>query len=66
MLIALGFEQIVETIHGNTQVPEFRGAANDELAHDMAAYEKRLALGPCVKARLLELDHLIASESSVL
>jgi hypothetical protein len=61
VLIALGFEQIVETVHGNTQVREFREAADEELAYDMAAYEKRLALGPCVRARLLELDRVIAS-----
>lgn len=62
VLIALGAEQIVERIHGNAQVREFRRAADDELAYDMGAYKERLMLGPCVRARLAELDHVIASD----
>ena len=61
VLIALTAEQVVETINGNAQVREFRGAVNDELAYDMGAYQQRLMLGPCVRARLLELDRVIAS-----
>jgi hypothetical protein len=61
VLIALTAEQVVETIHGNAQVREFRGAVDDELAYDMGSYQQRLMLGPCVRARLLELDRVIAS-----
>jgi hypothetical protein len=61
VLIALGAEQVVETIHGNAQVREFRGAIDDELAYDLGSYKQRLMLGPCVRARLAELDHVIAS-----
>lgn len=62
VLIALGAEQIVETIRGNAQVREFRGAEDDELAYDLGSYKQRLILGPCVRARLAELDHVIASD----
>lgn len=62
VLIALGAEQVAETIHGNAQVREFRGAVNDELAYDLGSYKQRLILGPCVRARLAELDHVIASD----
>ncbi len=62
VLIALGAEQIVETVHGNAQVHEFRRAVNDELAYDLGSYKQRLMLGPCVRARLAELDHVIASD----
>ena len=61
VLIALTAEQVVETINGDAQVREFRGAVDDELAYDMGAYQQRLMLGSCVRARLLELDRVIAS-----
>jgi hypothetical protein len=62
VLIALGAEQIIETIHGNAQVREFRRAVDDEIAYDLASYKQRLMLGPCVRARLAELDHVIVSD----
>jgi hypothetical protein len=62
VLIALGAEQIVGTIHGNAEVREFRRAVDNELAYDLGAYQQRLMLGPCVRARLAELDHAIASD----
>jgi hypothetical protein len=62
VLIALGAEQVVETIHGNAQVREFRRAVDNELAYDLGSYKQRLMLGPCVRARLAELDHVIASD----
>src|SRR5947199_8105436 len=61
VLIALGAEQVVETVHGNSQVGEFRGAVDDEMAYDLGSYKQRLMLSPCVKARLAELDRVIAS-----
>jgi hypothetical protein len=61
VLIALGAEQVVEAIHGNAQVGEFRGAVDDEMAYDLGSYKQRLILGPCVRARLAELDRVIAS-----
>ena len=62
VLIALGAQQVVETINGNSQVREFRGAVDDELAYDLGSYKQRLLLTPCVQARLVELDHVIASD----
>ena len=62
VLIALGAEQVVETIHGNAEVRQFRSAVDDELAYDLGSYKQRLMLGSCVRARLTELDHVIASD----
>lgn len=62
VLIALGAEQVVETLHGNAEVRAFRSAVNEELAYDLGSYKQRLMLGPCVRARLAELDHVIASD----
>jgi hypothetical protein len=62
VLIALGAEQGVETIHGKAEVREFRNAADDELAYDLGSYKQRLMLSPCVRARLAELDQVIASD----
>ena len=62
VLIALGAEQVVETLRGDAQVRLFRGAVNDELAYDLGSYKQRLMLGPCVRTRLAELDRVIASD----
>src|SRR3954471_20407124 len=62
VLIALGAEQVVETVHGKAEVAEFRGAVDNELSYDLGSYRQRLMLGPCVQARLAELDHVIASD----
>jgi hypothetical protein len=62
VLIALGAEQAVETVRGNAEVHAFEGAVNNELAYDLGSYKQRLILGPCVRARLAELDHVIASD----
>ena len=53
VLIALGAQQVVETVNGNSQVREFRGAVDDELAYDLGSYKQRLLLTPCVRARLV-------------
>lgn len=62
VLIALGAEQVVEIVHGNAEVRQFRSAVDDELAYDLGSYKQRLMLGPCVRARLAELDYVIASD----
>ncbi len=61
VLIALGAQQVVESIHDKAQVREFRSAVDDELAYDLGSYNQRLILTPCVRARLVEVDRLIAS-----
>ncbi|HXD25285.1 MAG TPA: hypothetical protein VN609_05100 [Propionibacteriaceae bacterium] len=35
---------------------------SDELAYDLGSYKQRLLLTPCVRARLAELDQVIASD----
>src|SRR4249919_1662542 len=62
VLIALGAEQVVATIHGIAQAREFRHAVDDELAYDLGSYKQRLLLTPCVRARLAELDQVIAGD----
>ena len=61
VLIALAAQQVVETIHGNAQAREFRQAVDNEVAYDLGSYKQRLLLSPCVKARLDEIDRVIAS-----
>jgi len=62
VLIALGAEQVVQTVHGNSEVRQFRSAVKDELGYDLGSYKQRLMLGRCVRARLAELDDVIASD----
>jgi hypothetical protein len=61
VLIALGAQQVVETLRGDAQAREFRHAVDNELAYDLGSYKQRLMLGTCVRARLAEIDHVIAS-----
>lgn len=56
VLIALGAEQFVESLHWRHQVHETRKAIDAELSHDLAALQFRLKLRDCVTARLDELD----------
>src|SRR4051812_9603204 len=62
VLIALAAQQVVETIHGNVQGRAFRQAVDDELAYDLGSYKQRLMLTACVRARLAEIDHVIAND----
>jgi hypothetical protein len=62
VLIALAAQQMVEAIQGNAQGREFRQAVDNELAYDLGSYRQRLMLTPCVRARLAEIDHVIASD----
>lgn len=62
VLIALAAQQLADTVHGNAQAREFQQAVDDELAYDLGSYKQRLLLGPCVRARLSEIDRVIASD----
>jgi len=55
VLIALGAEQLIETMHSRAEVAQFRSAVDVELATDLAAYRYRIQQEPCVKRRLGEL-----------
>lgn len=56
VLIALGAEQLVENIHGNEQVEQYRHAATRELAFNLAAFDYRMAQSSCVDRRIAELN----------
>lgn len=56
VLIALGAEQTVESLHWQHQVRETRRAIDAEASHDLAALQFRLKQRDCVTHRLSELD----------
>ena len=56
VLIALGAEQFVESLHWRHQVHETRKAIDAEVSHDLTALQFRLNQRDCVAARLEELD----------
>lgn len=56
VLIALGAEQFVESLHWRHQVHETREAIDSEASHDLAVLQFRLKQRDCVTARLDELD----------
>jgi hypothetical protein len=60
VLIALGAEQVVETAHWNHQVELERRALHSEIVENLDAVQTRMALEPCVRARLSELQQLAA------
>jgi hypothetical protein len=62
VLIALGAEQLIETIRARREVTQFRSAVTAELATDEAAYRYRVEQEPCVKRRLAELREWLGSE----
>jgi len=55
VLIALGAEQAIETIHWHGEVSEFRQGVDIELADTLAAYRYRIQQEPCVQRRIGEL-----------
>ncbi len=62
VLIALGAQQLVETIHWNREVAHTRKALDAELAHNLAAFDYRVGQRPCVAARLAELKASLARQ----
>ena len=46
VLIALGAEQLIETIRSRSEVAQFRSAVDHELASDLAAYRYRIEQEP--------------------
>ena len=61
VLIALGAEQVIQTIHSQREVAQFRSAVDLELATTLAAYRYRVDQEPCVKRRLGELRRWLGS-----
>jgi hypothetical protein len=56
VLIALGAEQVIESLHWRHQVGEFRTAVRQEVSYDLATYDYRNKENDCVKARLDQLE----------
>lgn len=61
VLIALGAEQVVETVHAREDVAQLRAALRGELADDRARWEHMRAQDRCTQQRLDALDNWIAS-----
>ena len=56
VLIALGAEQFVETLHWRSKASDFREAVNHEVSVDLGSYRFSLLQQPCVRRRLDELQ----------
>jgi hypothetical protein len=61
VLIALGAEQVVQTIHGRQDVAELRGALDGELADDRARWEEMRSEDRCTLQRLDAIERWIAT-----
>lgn len=59
VLIALGAEQVVESIHWRGEVKQTRTALDAELAHNLAAFDGRISIEPCAQGRLKDLDTIL-------
>jgi hypothetical protein len=62
VLLALGAQQIVQSLQWHSDVRDFREAVNTELEFNLAAGEYRVRQGPCVDRRLAELDRWSAGQ----
>jgi hypothetical protein len=56
VLLALGAQEFVQSLHWNREVRETRQALDSELSRDLAAFHYRLNLGECITARADELQ----------
>jgi hypothetical protein len=61
VLIALGAEQVVESIHGRQNVAELRGGLDGELADDRARWEEMRSEDRCTLQRLDALERWVAT-----
>ena len=60
VMIALGAEQVVETLHWREEVGTFRTAVRREIGHNLGGYVFRAREDRCVKRRLDELAAWLA------
>ncbi len=60
-MIALGAEQLVETIHERSEVDQLRQSLRAELANSRARWEEMRAADDCATKRLDALDHWLAT-----
>lgn len=56
VLIALGFEQVVETLHWRSELAAFRSALNREVARDLEYYDYRISQRACISRRIDDLN----------
>jgi len=56
VLIALGAQQVVETMQTRQRIRETRAALDAELSRNLAAFEWRVGQRRCLRARVEELD----------
>jgi hypothetical protein len=61
LLIAVGLEQAVETIHWHKQVRTARDVLRQELLEANRFYEFRVAVNECVAQRLAQLNNIVES-----
>jgi hypothetical protein len=59
VLIALGAEQVIQSVHWRSEVKQTRTALDAELAHNLAAFDGRMSIEPCAQARLDELNAVL-------
>ena len=62
VLIALGAQQVAESIHQRGEVEQTRKALDAELAHNLGAFDDRQALQSCARRRLDELQSILNRE----
>lgn len=56
VLIALGAQQVAETINTHQRIKETRAALDAELSRNLAAFEWRVSQRSCLRPRIEELD----------
>jgi hypothetical protein len=54
VLIALGAEQVVETLHWRHEVSLFRNSVDHEIANDLGTYVYRMRENGCVDTRVAQ------------
>ncbi len=64
VLIALGAEQLIESVHSRAEVKQTRTALDAELAYNLAAFDGRMSIQPCVVRRLDELTSILDGQAN--
>lgn len=64
VLLALGAQELVQSLHWKREVNETRKALDAELARDLAAFDYRFDQRPCIAQRLSELSRWAESHRS--
>jgi hypothetical protein len=61
ILIALGLQQLVETLHERQATAEARAAVREEIATDLAFMQQRRGEEACIRQRLAEVGDILAA-----